>query len=200
MSSSIPPMPSPRKRSRADRDDEDEEMTKAEGDGGGGGGGGGGPVGGEGEGLSPCPSRPTSLKADGMSLSDSSSDDDIGPAMPSSVPKKKRRVLPYEKLYISALPSSPRYSKSLMHKEQLSFVTMTPFTDFLITSSVDGVVKFWKKVAVGIEAVKEFRAHIGEIKSVSVSQDGRNYATAGGDKTIKIFDVVTFGTLRYGAT
>lgn len=128
-----------------------------------------------------------------MILKESSEEDDIGPAMPSSAPKKKRRVLPYEKLYISALPSSPRYSKSLMHKEQLSFVTITPFTDFLITSSVDGVVKFWKKVAVGIEAVKEFRAHIGEIKSVGVSQDGRSFATAGVDKTIKIFDVITFG-------
>lgn len=148
----------------------------------------------------PVPDQHLLKLTDRTNVSDSSGDDDIGPAMPSSAPKKKRRVLPYEKLYISALPSSPRYSKSLMHKEQLSFVTMTPFTDFLITSSVDGVVKFWKKVAVGIEAVKEFRAHIGEIKSVSVSQDGRSYATAGGDKTIKIFDVVTFGTLRYGAT
>ena len=124
---------------------------------------------------------------------DSSSDDDFGPALPSAAPRKKRRKLPYEKLYISALPTSPRYSKSLMHKDQLSFVTMTPFTDFLITSSVDGVVKFWKKVAVGIESVKEFRAHVGEIKGVSVSQDGRSFATAGADKTIKIFDVITFG-------
>ena len=90
---------------------------------------------------------------------------------------------------------SPRYSKSLMHKDQLSFVTITPFTDFLITSSVDGVVKFWKKVAVGIESVKEFRAHIGEIKNASVSQDGRSFATAGVDKTIKIFDVITFGMI-----
>lgn len=81
-----------------------------------------------------------------------------------------------------------------MHKDQLSFVTMTPFTDFLITSSIDGVVKFWKKVAVGIESVKEFKAHVGEIRSVSVSQDGRSFATAGIDKTIKIFDVITFGT------
>ena len=80
-----------------------------------------------------------------------------------------------------------------MHKDQLSFVTVTPSTDFLITSSLDGVVKFWKKVAVGIESVKEFRAHIGEIKNVSVSQDGCSFATAGADKTIKIFDVITFG-------
>jgi peptidylprolyl isomerase domain and WD repeat-containing protein 1 len=82
-----------------------------------------------------------------------------------------------------------------MHKEQLSFVTMTPYTDFLITSSMDGIVKFWKKMAVGVEFVKEFRAHPAEIKSVSVSADGRSFATAGADKTIKIFDVITFGRL-----
>jgi len=127
----------------------------------------------------------------------SSEDDDFGPLLPSSVPRKKRRVLPYEKLYISALPLSPRYSKSLMHKEQLAFVTFTPFTDFLITSSVEGTVKFWKKTEVGIESVKEFRAHSGEIISVSVSQDGRSFATAGVDKTVKIFDVVTFGENRH---
>ncbi|KAL8713557.1 MAG: hypothetical protein Q9220_002419 [cf. Caloplaca sp. 1 TL-2023] len=125
----------------------------------------------------------------------SSSEDDLGPALPTSAPKKKRRKLPYEKLYISALPSSQRYSKSLMHKDQLSFVTITPYTDYLITSSVDGVVKFWKKVAVGIEAVKEFKAHVGEIRSVSVSQDGRSFATAGADKTVKIFDIITFDLL-----
>ncbi|KAK1768394.1 peptidyl-prolyl cis-trans isomerase cyp15 [Phialemonium atrogriseum] len=126
---------------------------------------------------------------------DSSSDDDMGPQLPSAAPKKKRRVLPYEKLYISALPKSARYSRSLMHKEPLSFVTMTPLTEFLITTSVDGVVKFWKKVAEGIEFVKEFKAHQGEVVSVSVSQDGRSFATAGADKSVKIFDVITFDLL-----
>ncbi|RYO76868.1 hypothetical protein DL766_008835 [Monosporascus sp. MC13-8B] len=125
----------------------------------------------------------------------SSDEDDMGPQLPSAAPKKKRRVLPYEKLYISALPKSARYSRSLMHKEQLSFVNVTPLTDFLITSSVDGVVKFWKKIAQGIEFVKEFKAHQGEIRSVSVSQDGRSFATAGTDKTVKIFDVITFDLL-----
>ncbi|KAI8961717.1 hypothetical protein F5Y11DRAFT_325073 [Daldinia sp. FL1419] len=127
---------------------------------------------------------------------DSSSDDDMGPRLPSTVgaPKKKRRVLPHEKLYIEALPKSARYSKSLMHKEQLSFVNVTR-SDFLITTSVDGVVKFWKKIEQGIEFIKEFRAHQGEVRSVSVSHDGRSFATAGFDKTIKIFDVITFDLL-----
>jgi peptidylprolyl isomerase domain and WD repeat-containing protein 1 len=129
-------------------------------------------------------------------LLDDSSDDDMGPQLPSAAaPKKKRRVLPYEKLYIAALPKANRYSKSLMHKESLSYATITPLTDFLITTSVDGVVKFWKKVADGIEFVKEFKAHQGEIKAVSVSQDGRSFATAGADKSVKIFDVITFDLL-----
>ncbi|GAD99995.1 peptidyl-prolyl cis-trans isomerase, putative [Paecilomyces variotii No. 5] len=127
---------------------------------------------------------------------ESSSDDDFGPALPSAAaPKKKRRKLAFEKVYLNALPASSRYSKSLMHKEQLSFITMTPHTDFLITSSVDGFVKFWKKLAVGVEFVKEFRAHTTEITSVSTSTDGRSFATAGADKTVKIFDVITFDLL-----
>lgn len=126
---------------------------------------------------------------------DSSSDDDMGPQLPSEAPKKKRRVLPHEKLYVAALPKSSRYSRSLMHKEQLLFVTWTPITEFLITSSIDGVVKFWKKIAQGIEFVKEFKAHNGEIKSVAVSRDGRSFATAGVDDTVKIFDVDTFDLL-----
>lgn len=72
-------------------------------------------------------------------------------------------------------------------------MTVTPVTDFVITSSIDGFVKFWKKMADGIEFVKEFRAHPGEIRSTSVSADGRSFATAGTDKTVKIFDVITFG-------
>ena len=125
-----------------------------------------------------------------------SEDDDIGPALPSAeAPKKKRRKLPYEKQYIAALPKSSRYSKSLMHRDQLSFCNFTPHTDFLITSSVDGYVKFWKTVSGGIEFVKEFKAHNGEIKSVTVSADGRSFATAGTDGTVKIFDVETFDLL-----
>ncbi|USW57819.1 Putative cyclophilin-type peptidyl-prolyl cis-trans isomerase domain-containing protein [Septoria linicola] len=125
-----------------------------------------------------------------------SSEDDFAPALPSAeAPKKKRRKLPYEKQYVAAMPSATRYSKSLMHKDQLSFCTFTPHTDFLITSSIDGYVKFWKKTSGGIEFVKEYKAHDGEIRSVTVSADGRSYATAGADNTVKIFDVATFDLL-----
>jgi peptidylprolyl isomerase domain and WD repeat-containing protein 1 len=129
------------------------------------------------------------------SATDTSSEDEFGPALPSNEQKKKRRKLPHEKLYVAALPSSSRYSRSLMHREQLLFTTFTPMTDFLITSSLDGIVKFWKKTFGGIEFVKEFRAHNSPISSVSISADGRSFASAGSDNTIKIFDVITFGII-----
>lgn len=144
-------------------------------------------------------SQSLTRQADHIQDASSSSDDDLGPALPSAgagPAKKKRRILPHESLYLAALPTSPRYSKSLMHKAVLFFVTVTPYTDFLITTSVDGQVSFWKKTSAaggaGVEFVKEFKAHDGEITSVSASWDGRSYASAGRDGTVKIWDVETF--------
>ncbi|ETN38653.1 uncharacterized protein HMPREF1541_06690 [Cyphellophora europaea CBS 101466] len=129
-----------------------------------------------------------------------SSDDDFGPApaLPSSAAPKKKRKLAYESLYVNALPKGTRYSKSLMHKEQLSTVVVAPSpADFVITTSVDGVVKFWKKVAAGIEFAKEYQAHDGKILGSAVSQDGGMFASSGDedDRTIKLFDVITFDLL-----
>lgn len=131
-------------------------------------------------------------------LGSDSSDDDFGPALPSTVPPKKKRKLPFEALYVDALPKGTRYSKSLMHKDQVSSVTVASSpSDFVITTSIDGVVKFWKKVGTGIEFAKEYRAHDGRIQSSTISADGSMFATAGdeADNTIKLFDVVTFDLL-----
>jgi peptidylprolyl isomerase domain and WD repeat-containing protein 1 len=147
--------------------------------------------------MSAEPSRKRSRSANGAEETDSS-DDDFGPALPSSVPPKKKRKLPYESLYVAALPKGLKYSKSLMHKDQVSAVTIAPSpADFVITTSIDGVVKFWKKIATGIEFAKEYRAHESRIVSSTVSVDGAFFATAGDedDKTIKIFDVITFDLL-----
>ena len=94
-----------------------------------------------------------------------SSDDDLGPMpMPASSDEaeriKRRKTLQHEKLYLDHLPCAERYYKSLMHRDTINFVNVTPHTDFVITTSVDGHVKFWKKQDTGIEFVKHYNAHL----------------------------------------
>jgi peptidylprolyl isomerase domain and WD repeat-containing protein 1 len=67
-------------------------------------------------------------------------------------------------------------------------------TEFLITTSIDGHLKLWKKQETGIEYVKHYRAHLGPILAVSASVDGQLFASVSEDGTAKVFDVVNFGT------
>jgi hypothetical protein len=55
-----------------------------------------------------------------------------------------------------------RYEKSYMHRDTISHVVMSS-RDFLITASVDGHLKFWKKMPGSIEFVKHYRAHLDKI-------------------------------------
>jgi peptidylprolyl isomerase domain and WD repeat-containing protein 1 len=66
-------------------------------------------------------------------------------------------------------------------------------TDFVITTSVDGHLKLWKKQDTGIEFVKHYRAHILPIVGVSASEDGQLFASIAEDESAKVFDVVNFG-------
>ena len=66
----------------------------------------------------------------------------------------------------------------------------------MITASVDGHVKFWKKNESGIEFVKHYRAHLGDIAYADCSPDGLRYATCAGDQKIKIFDVINFDMIN----
>lgn len=108
----------------------------------------------------------------------------------------KPKTLAHAALYLSALPSAARYHQSFMHRAPINFVSVTPFTQFVITASVDGHIKFWKKQEVGIEFVKHYRAHLGVITAVSTSADGGMFASAGSDKTLKVFDVVNFDLIN----
>jgi len=40
---------------------------------------------------------------------------------------------------------------------------VTPRTDFFVTASLDGHLKFWKKAAEGVEFVKHYRSHSGAV-------------------------------------
>ena len=66
----------------------------------------------------------------------------------------------------------------------------------MITTSVDGHVKFWKKQESGIEFVKHFRSHLGVIVSADVSPDGMSFCTASVDMGLKVFDVINFDMIN----
>lgn len=82
-----------------------------------------------------------------------------------------------------------------MHRDQISFLVCTK-TDFIVTASCDGHVKFWKKVEDGIEFVKHFRAHLSPITSLSVNVMGSLLCTSSMDKSVKIFDVINFDMIN----
>lgn len=148
------------------------------------------------------------------SSSESSSEDDwVGP-MPSEAvqPKKKKGlrnkisyflyiqlilhfylvVLQHEKLYLDNLPSASSYEKSYMHRDVITHVVATS-TDFLITASCDGHVKFWKKMEEGVEFVKHFRSHLGSITALTANSQGTLLCSVSNDKSLKVFDVINFG-------
>lgn len=95
------------------------------------------------------------------------------------------------------LPNAEMYERSFMHRDVVTHVVSST-TDFIITASRDGFVKFWKKQSIGIEFVKHIRAHVGMITSLSITANGQLLATASPvDNTIKLFDVVNFGLQIY---
>ncbi|XP_004924238.1 peptidylprolyl isomerase domain and WD repeat-containing protein 1 isoform X1 [Bombyx mori] len=121
----------------------------------------------------------------------------IGP-MPSEAVKpkqKKRKVLEFETLYLENLPSSETYERSFMHRDIVTHVLVTK-TDFVVTASQDGHLKFWKKQEEGIEFVKHFRCHLAPISHVAANSTGTLLCTASPEKTIKVFDVVNFDMIN----
>ncbi|XP_022222723.2 peptidylprolyl isomerase domain and WD repeat-containing protein 1 isoform X2 [Drosophila obscura] len=121
----------------------------------------------------------------------------IGP-MPSeqtAVPAKKKKVLPYEHIFLENLPNAESYERSYMHRDVISHLVCTK-TDFVVTASLDGHIKFWKKGELGIEFVKHFRSHLVPIKSLSANASGTLLCSAATDQTAKVFDVVNFDMIN----
>ncbi|SNX83891.1 related to Peptidylprolyl isomerase domain and WD repeat-containing protein 1 [Melanopsichium pennsylvanicum] len=140
--------------------------------------------------------------------------------------QKKRRALrlPHENTYLSNLPSADRYFKSLMHRDTINSVTVNPRSSFIITTSVDGWVKFWKKSSLApsgaptsaspvsstgaasaaslfsgtsvVEFVKQYRAHLSPIVAWSCSFDGASFATLDAEANVKVFDVDNFDLIN----
>jgi peptidylprolyl isomerase domain and WD repeat-containing protein 1 len=77
-----------------------------------------------------------------------------------------------------------------MHRDLVNNVISSAKTDFIITFSVDGHIKFWKKVFNLIQFTKNFKAHNGLITGASLSKNHDLLCSVGLDKTLKIFDTL----------
>ncbi|KAJ0395697.1 hypothetical protein P43SY_005127 [Pythium insidiosum] len=128
--------------------------------------------------------------------SDDDDDDDVGPMpLPASnagTKKRKKTALQFEGEYLKNIPSAAMYEHSYMHRDVVTHVVVAPETQFVITASQDGHVKFWKKMTKGVEFVKHYKAHLGEILGLAVSCDGLRLCSTSSDQNIKFYDVLGF--------
>lgn len=97
---------------------------------------------------------------------------------------------------LTKLPSARRYEQSFSHRAQVTHVAFAK-TDFAITASSDGVIKFWILLAAEerkpreLHFAKQFAAHKGALDGFAVSRDGFLFAsTSASDDSVRFFDVV----------
>lgn len=119
----------------------------------------------------------------------------VGPTLDEAAKPKKRRVLKYEQLHLDNLPNAESYEKSYMHRDVITHILVTK-TEFVVTGSGDGHVKFWKKMEESIEFVKHFRSHLGPITDMTVNYNGSLLCTVSSDKSLKVFDVINFDMIN----
>lgn len=95
------------------------------------------------------------------------------------------------------LPQSEAYERSYMHRDSIKFVLVARNTHFIVTASIDGHLKFWKKKPIGIVFVKHFRAHLGTIVDMSINNPlGTFLVTISDDKSLKIYDIINFDMIN----
>jgi peptidylprolyl isomerase domain and WD repeat-containing protein 1 len=117
------------------------------------------------------------------------------------------------------IPTSTQYHVSWMHRQIVTHTVSSEKHGYVVTSSQDGVVKFWKRLPVHdseestsentqmssknasintntatpcLEFVKSFIAHVGAVLLLVVSPEGDTVVSVGIDCIIKFYDVSTF--------
>lgn len=77
-----------------------------------------------------------------------------------------------------------------MHRDVVNNILTSSKQNLIVTCSVDGHIKFWKKVFCLVEFVKNFKAHNGLVMGMAFSKNHDLLVSVGVDKTLKMFDVL----------
>lgn len=112
--------------------------------------------------------------------------------------KRRRTKNIYSRIHLQHIPCASRYSASYMHRDVVTHVVTSGLHGFVISSSMDGQVKFWSRKGNNIEFVKQYRAHEGRIADMCISEDEEFVATVGAiDKAVRIFSIRAFDMLEF---
>ena len=99
---------------------------------------------------------------------------------------------------LNYLPMTNNYYISYLQTDIIDSIFCTNKTDFIFTTSYDGVIQFWKKMPKGIEFVKKFKAHLNKITGTSINKNGNLLCTCSPkDLFLKIFDIINFDLFDY---
>jgi len=82
-----------------------------------------------------------------------------------------------------------------MHRAPVTHTLCTTNTNFLLTASSDGHLKFWHKTVENVEFVKDFKVADQGVSHLSASSDGK-WAVCVCGTTAAIFDVLNFDMLN----
>ncbi|KAL7068557.1 peptidyl-prolyl cis-trans isomerase, cyclophilin-type family protein [Cryptosporidium serpentis] len=106
-------------------------------------------------------------------------------------------------IYPISLPCGELYEYSFMHRSQISHIVCSSKTGFVVTASIDGIIKFWKNINLKkkpddykdnrLEFVKLFKAHKGIISDLSMSTCGNFLVSISCKEMIyNLFNVTSF--------
>ena len=131
------------------------------------------------------PQPPKKLK------SDDSESEDFGPRVTVDNSRSVRELIPSD--YLQELPTALLYEKSFQHRSPVIFVLASNQKEFIVSVSVDGSIKFWKKRFEGVEFVKTIETNVSMI-SCSLSTDGSQFAAVS-ESELFLFDIENFNLL-----
>lgn len=91
-------------------------------------------------------------------------------------------------LFLDRLPCTPKYELSYLHRDVVCAVAVSQIHSVVMSLSVDGIVKFWKKTENNIEILRYYKAHSSAPIGLHMSKD-ESFAASWTCNTVNVYNV-----------